>query len=161
MNLATCHVDDTAAYVHAQIYTEVLVKMLHGFATPGNTYKLKQSPYGLKQRSPHNVFQHVESKIEAVGPKSQEQVNPYLFISERVIVLVYLNDTLFHSPHKEWIDEKIERIEEQDLKLAIEDSVAEFLGLRIKRNKKDGTIKLTQIGLKRQIIKALLIQELL
>ena len=49
MNLATCQLDYTAAFIHTPIDAEVFGEMLHGFATPGKAYKLKYSRYGLKQ----------------------------------------------------------------------------------------------------------------
>ena len=49
-------------------------------------------------------------------------------MSDKVIVLVYVNDTLFYSPRKEWIDEVIQQIKQQELELEIEDSIAWFLG---------------------------------
>ena len=76
-------------------------------------------------------------------------------MSDKVIILVYVDDTLFYSPRKEWIDEVIKKIKKQDLKLEIEDSVAGFLGVHIERNEKDGTIKLTQKGLIKRIVDAL------
>ena len=159
LNLATCQVDYTAAFVHAPIDTDVYLDMPRGFAEPNKVYRLKHSLYGLRQ-SPRNFFQHLKSKLEAVGLQSQEQVDPCLFMSDKVIVLVYVDDTLFYSPRKEWIDEVIKKIEKQDLELEIEDSVAGFLGVHIERNDKDGTIKLTQKGLIKRIIDALQIQNL-
>ena len=76
-------------------------------------------------------------------------------MSDKVIVLVYIDDTLFYSPWKEWIDEAIQQIKQQELKLEIEDSVAGFLGVHIQRDDKEGTIKLTQKGLCKCIINAL------
>ena len=64
-------------------------------------------------------------------------------MSVRVLVLVYVNNILFYRPHKEWIDETIKRIEEQDLKLEFEDSAAGLQGIHIERNEMDGTMKLT------------------
>ena len=159
LNLATCQVDYTAAFVHAPIDTDVYLDMPRGFAEPNKVYRLKRSLYGLRQ-SPRNFFQHLKSKLEAVGLQSQEQVDPCLFMSDKVIVLVYVDDTLFYSPRKEWIDEVIKKIEKQDLELEIEDSVVGFLGVHIERNEKDGTIKLTQKGLIKRIIDALQIQHL-
>ena len=52
-------------------------------------------------------------------------------MSDKVIVLVYVDDTLFYSTKSEWIHEAIKKIEEQDLKLKIEDSVPGFLGVHI------------------------------
>ena len=159
LNLATCQVDFTAAFAHAPIDTDVYLDMPRGFAEPNKVYRLKRSLYGLRQ-SPRNFFQHLKSKLEAVDLQSQEQVDPCLFMLDKVIILVYVDDTLFYSPRKEWIDEVIKKIEKQDLELEIEDSVAGFLGVHIERNEKDGTIKLTQKGLIKQIVDALQIQHL-
>ena len=128
--------------------------MPQGFAKTGkvlNSNNLKQSLY--------NFFQHLKSKLEAVGLHSQEQIDPCLFMSNKVIVLVYVDNTLFYSPHKEWIDEVIQQIEQQELKLEIEDSIAGFLGVHIKQDEKEGTIKLTQSGLCKHIIDALQLQD--
>ena len=66
LNLATCQVDYTAAFVHAPIDTDVYLDMPRGFAEPNKVYRLKRSLYGLRQ-SPRNFFQHLKSKLEAVG----------------------------------------------------------------------------------------------
>ena len=70
--------------------------------------------------------------MEAVGLRSQEQIDPCLFMSDKVIVSVYVDDTLFYSPCKEWIDKVIQQIEQQELELEIEDSISGFLGVHIK-----------------------------
>ena len=129
------------------------LEMPRGFAEAGKVLKLRRSLYGLKQ-SPCNFFQHLKSKLEAVRLHSQEQVDPRLFMSDKVIVLVYVDDTLFYSPRKEWIDEVIQQIKQQELELQIEDSIAGFLGVHIQRDDKEGTIKLTQRGLCKRIIDA-------
>ena len=173
LSLSTCQVDYMAAFVHSPIdhdpnwdnmsqqdrdQSGMYLEMPQGFAKVGKVLKLRRrSLHGLKQ-SPHNFFQHLESKLEAVGLHSQEQVDPCLFMSDKVIVLVYADDTLFYSPQKEWIDEVIQQIKQQELELEIEDSIASFLGVHIQRDDKEGTIKLTQNGLCRRIIDALQLQ---
>jgi Reverse transcriptase (RNA-dependent DNA polymerase) len=101
-----------AAFVHAPIdkdpnwdsLTEeekarsgVYVSMPRGFNQTGKVLKLKKSLYGLKQ-APWNFFLHLKSKLEAVGFRSQEDLDPCLFISDKVICLVYVDDTLFLFP---------------------------------------------------------------
>ena len=135
----------------------VFLEMPRGFAEAGKVLKLWRSLYGLKQ-SPRNFFQHLKGKLEAVGFQSQEHVDPCLFMSDKVIVLVYVDDTLFYSPRTEWIDEAIQQIQQQELELEIEDSVAGFLGVHIQRDDREGTIKLTQKGLCKRIIDALQLQ---
>ena len=51
-------------------------------------------------------------------------------MSDKMTVLVYVDDTLFYSPCKEWIDKVIRQIEQKELELEIEDSIAGFLGAR-------------------------------
>ena len=80
-------------------------------------------------------------------------------MSDKVIILVYVDDTLFYSPHKEWIDEVIQQIEQQEPELEIEDSIGGFLGVHIKQDEKEGTIKLTQRGVRKHIIDALQLQD--
>ena len=118
--------------------------MPQGFAEQGKVLKLRRSLYGLKQ-SPPNFFQHLKGKLEAVGLHSQDHVDPCLFMSDKVIMLVYVDNTLFYSPRKEWIDEAIQQIKQQALELEIEDRFAGFLGVHIQRDDKEGTIKLTVI----------------
>jgi hypothetical protein len=104
--------------------------MPHGFMELGKVLKLKCSLYGLKQ-SPRNFFQHLKGKLENIGFESNEEVDPCLFISEKVICLVYVDDTLFYSLRAEYIDEVIEKLKEQEMDLEVEGSVASFLGVHI------------------------------
>jgi hypothetical protein len=73
---------------------------------------LNQSLYGLKQL-PRNFFQHLKGKLENIGFKSAKAVDPCLFISNKVICLVYVDDTLFYSPRHEYIHEVIQQLQEQ------------------------------------------------
>jgi Reverse transcriptase (RNA-dependent DNA polymerase) len=105
--------------------------------------RLNRSLYGLCQ-SPRNVFQHLKSKLEAIGFESQENIDQCLFISDSVIVLVYIDNTLLFSPDDAYIDDVISKLRQSDMELEVEDSVAGFFGVHIKRNNSDGLIKLTQ-----------------
>ena len=117
LNLHTKQVDYTAAFVHAPIdqdpnwesltdeektKSSVYLHMPWGFSQPGKVLKLKKSLYGLRQ-SPRNFFLHLKEKLEAVGFNSNEVIDPCLFISNKVICLVYVDDTLFFSPKAEYI----------------------------------------------------------
>jgi hypothetical protein len=128
--------------------------MPRGFSEGGKVLKLKKSLYGLKQSS-RNFYQHLKTKLEKVGFTSMEDVDPCLFISDKVICLVYVDDCLFYSPKAEYIDEMIQKLRENDMTLEVEDSVAGFLGVHIDRNDNTGEVTLTQTGLIERIIKAL------
>jgi hypothetical protein len=169
LGLATKQVDYTAAFVHAPIdrdpdwdtLTEeeqkkrgVFVASPRGFSSPGKVLSLKRSLYGLKQ-APRNFFLHLKEKLEKVGFESKTDVDPCLFISDKVICIVYVDDTLLYSPKEEYIDEILAKLEAEGMELEVEASVAGFLGVHMERNENNDTITLTQTGLTKRIVEAL------
>ena len=88
-------------------------------------------------------------------------VDPCLFISDKVICLVYVDDTLLHAHSREDIDAAVEQLTtEHRMTLEVEDSVAGFLGVHVERDPTSGEITLTQTGLIDRIVEALQIQDL-
>ena len=85
-------------------------------------------------------FLFLKSKLEKIGLKSNKNVDPCLFISNKVVCLVYVDDTLFYSPKAEWIKETIQKLQAEGMELKVEDSVASFLGVYIDTNQQDGSI---------------------
>jgi hypothetical protein len=170
LGLATQQLDYTAAFVQAPIdrppdwdkmtpdeqdRSGVYVQMPRGFSQPGKVLKLKKSLYGLKQ-SPRNFFQFLKGKLEGVGFQQCQDVDPCLFISDKVVCLIYVDDTLLYSPRKEYIQEVVEKLRDAEMELEAEDSVAGFLGVNIERDEKDpDKITLTQSGLAKRIVEAL------
>ena len=154
LRLSFRQVDYVAAFVQAPIHDDVYVEMPRGFAEPGKVLKLKRNLYGLKQ-APRNFYSHLKSKLEAIGLTSCEEVDPCLFVSDRVICLLYVDDQIWLSPKSEYIDEAIAKLRNLDLELEDEDDVSGFLGVHIEHNSKDGTVTLTQKGLIERIVKLL------
>jgi hypothetical protein len=170
--LATKQVDYTAAFVHADIDKDpnwdkmskeersksgVFIQGPRGFSTPGKVLRLKKSLYGLKQ-SPRNFYNFLKSKLEFVG-FTQSESDQCLFISDKVVCLVYVDDTLLFAENMQDIDDIIAALEAAGMELEVEDDVAGFLGVHIDR-RDDGTIHLTQKGLIDRIIQALNIGDL-
>ena len=167
LGLATSQADYTAAFVQSPIDRDpnwdnmsaeerrrsgVFVEMPRGFRVPGKVLKLKRSLYGLRQ-SPRNFFNHLKTKLESIGFVSQTDIDPCLFVSDKVICLSYVDDTLWFSPRQEYIDEAMNQLREVGMDLEKEDDVAGFLGVHLERQ---GTsIKLTQKGLIKRVIEAL------
>jgi hypothetical protein len=135
----------------------VYLELPKGFKQAGKVLRLKKSLYGLRQ-SPRNWFPHLKVKFAQVGFK-QIEYDACLFVSDRVICIVYVDDTLFFSPRQEYIDEMIVKLEASGLSMEAEDDVAGFLGVLIER-RGDGTILMTQPGLTQRIVKALKIDRL-
>jgi hypothetical protein len=132
----------------------VFLHMPRGFYQPGKVLKLKRSLYGLHQ-SPRNFFQHLKSKLESIGFEANDYGDPCLFLSDKVICLVYVDDTLFFSPKEEFIKDVIKQLLKADLDLEVKDSVAGFLGVHIDCNADNGSVKLTQSGLAKRVVEAL------
>ena len=169
LGLATRQVDYTAAFVHADIdkppnydlltpeqqsQNGVFIEMPRGFSEPGKVCKLKKSLYGLAQ-GPRLWFQFLKSKLENVGFVQATEIDPCLFISDKVIILVYVDDTLLYAKNEADIDEVLTKlVDEQKMTLEVEDSVAGFLGVHIARDEKTGELELTQKGLIDRIVEA-------
>jgi Reverse transcriptase (RNA-dependent DNA polymerase) len=144
-----------AAFLHAPIEEDVDVQMPRNYVKPGMILKLKQCLYGLKQ-SPRNFFLHLKAQLEGVGFTSNNNVDPCLFVSDKVICLIYVDDTLFFLPRKENIDQVIQKLKvDRQMDLEIESDVSGFLGVHVERDRTTGSITLTQCGLIKQIVNML------
>jgi hypothetical protein len=152
IGLETKQVDYVAAFVQADIDTTVYVEMPHGFAQPGKVLNLKKSLYGLKQ-SPRNHFQNLSSKLVSLGFKAGD-ADPCLFVSDKCICLVYVDDTLLFAWKRLDIENVVTGLKHLGMDLEEEDDVAGFLGVLVK-SLPDGTIKLLQTGLIQRILDAL------
>jgi hypothetical protein len=75
-----------------------------------------------------------------------------LFVSENVICLVHVDDTLFYSAKEEFIDSTIHQLKESGMDLEVKGEEAGFLGVHIQKDAKEGTISLIQTGLIKRII---------
>lgn len=160
LGLATQQVDYVNAFVQSSIGDqEVYIEMPRGFRKPGKVLKLKKTLYGLNV-GPRNFYNHLKSNLEhpTLG-FVQSDADQCLFISDKVIVLVYVDDTLLFARNQSDIEEVITKLRELGMLLEKEDNVAGFLGVHIERSN-DGTIHLTQKGLIKRIIDALNVEQL-
>ena len=175
LDLATRQVDYTAAFVHADVETppnyenmteeeqyrsSQFAEMPRGFAEPGKVLRLMRNLYG-KKSAPRLWFQHLKERLISCGFKQMIDVDPCLFISDKVICLVYVDDTLLYARNMKDIDDVIERLtKEHRMTLEVEDDVAGFLGVHINKNRETGEVTLTQRGLIDRIIEAMHIEDL-
>jgi len=118
------------------------------FEEEGKFLKLQRSLYGLSQ-SPRHFFEHLTENLIKVGLK-QSEVEPCLFISKKVIFLVYVDYTLYFIPNVSDIDMVLEKLRE----LNVEDDVAGFLGVLIKKLD-EGRIEMTQTVLIKRILEVM------
>ena len=129
--------------------------MPRGFGTTGHVLKLKKGLYGLRQ-SPRLWSAHLTSNLEDIGFEQMKEVDACLFISDRVICVTYVDDTLFFARDMKDIDDVIEKLRtQQNMSLDVEDDLAGFLGVQVKRDTASGKTTMTQAGLTNRIIEAL------
>ncbi len=115
--------------------------------------KLNQTLYGLRQ-SPRAFWLYLTEKLERCSLK-HSKLDPCLFISSRVICIVYVDDLLFWSPKEEYIYEFGECLCAEEVELEEEGDAAGFLGVQLHRNNTTGYIHMTQEGLTKRVIEAL------
>ena len=93
----------------------------------------------------------MKEKLEASGFE-QSKHDACLLFSEKVICLVYVNNTLFFARDSKDIEDVINRLKSvSTLEVTTEDDGAGFLGVHTNR-REDGTIELVQTGLIDRII---------
>ena len=169
LKLESKQIDCRAAFVHSDIdlppncdllseeeksRVGVFVEMPRGFSQPGKVLKLRKSLYGLRQ-SPRNWYLHLRSKLEKIGLKCQEDVDRCLFISDKVICVLYCDDSILFAKDPADIDAVIAQLREEELELDEEGDVAGFLGVHLDRSECGKFITLTQRGLTEKVIEAL------
>ena len=84
----------------------------------------------------------------------QATSDPCLFISENLVRIAYVDDTLFFSSSQLHTNQTLEHLRSEGVELNVEDDVAGFLGVHMNRQL-DGSTEMTQTGLIEFIIKAL------
>ena len=171
LDLASTQVDCAVAVAHADInpppnYDQlsdeekarvgVFAEMPRGLSKPGCMCKLNKSLCGLRQ-SPRDFFLDLKENLEAGGLQSMMEVNPCLFISNKVICLMCVDDCIMMSSNQKEIDNVIDALPAQNVELEWEDDVA-FLGVHIECS--GDHVKLTQKGLIKRIVEALHVEDL-
>jgi hypothetical protein len=71
----------------------------------------------------------LRGKIHDVGFTSSTS-DPCLFISDKVIAVVYVDDTFLFSPKQAYIDEILLKLKAKGLDLSIEEDVTGILGVK-------------------------------
>ena len=148
--------DVTAAFVHALIDSraDIYVAMPHGFGIKGKkVLKLRRCLYGLKD-SPCQYWLYTVKKMESCGLK-QSTLDPCLFVGDKVICVIHVDDSLFWAKCEKDIAEVTERLRGEGVQLQPEDDTAGFLGIDLRGDPETGFIEMTQTGLIDRVIRAL------
>ncbi len=125
-----------AAFIHAGVpATEsIYVHQPRGFhRRKGNEVLcLKQPLYGLKQ-SPWYFFQYVTERLIKQG-LTASKLDPCLFISKSLIVIIYVDDILIYGKSDDEINELIELLKQDNIALHREGTAVGYLGVDIQQD---------------------------
>jgi Reverse transcriptase (RNA-dependent DNA polymerase) len=127
--LKTKSIDFSNAFVQAALKDPIFVHLPRGFhhANPNACLKLKKSLYGISQ-APRLWFENLLDKLLARG-LCQSKLDPCLFYSKTVYLVVYVDDVILASKSTAEIDKLI-----ASLRVDSECELSSFLGITVERN---------------------------
>jgi hypothetical protein len=155
LNLISIQCDITAVFVHGRVPpTETIcVHQSHGFhlGKGDEVLGLKRTLYGLKQSSRY-FFKYLTERLVKQG-LSTSNLDPCLFISKFLIVIIYVDDILIYGKSMKEIDHLMENLKQDNIALHMEGTAEGYLGVDI--HHQGGKTTLLQVGLTKRIITAL------
>jgi len=156
--------DITAAFLHADLEEDekVYVEMPKGFEQYDKrgrkkVLKLRKTLYGLRQ-SPRAFWKYLTQKLNECGVP-QTNLDPCLFISDRVICICYVDDLIFWAKDENDIHDLAIKLREKGVDLEQEEDAAGFLGVNLERDEDTGLLEMKQVGLTDRVIEALGLDE--
>lgn len=121
----------------------------HGNA---NVLELKRCMYGLRN-SPRQFWRFLVEKLEVCGMK-QSKLDPCLFVGDKVVSVMYVDDLLMWSTDDQHMIDLGEELDKVSVDLEEEDDVAGFLGVKL--TKAPGrSMVMTHEGLADRIIESM------
>jgi hypothetical protein len=159
---ASRQVDFSNAFVQATLEEEVYLEMPAMFADEtllgdeATVLKLNKSLYGLVQ-APRSWYQHLQKGLDDLDFKPSP-LDPAMYYGRGMILITYVDDTLFFGPDIKAIEKVISDLELAGYALTREDgdeaTVFSFLGVSLTPNQATKMVTLTQTGLIDKILEA-------
>lgn len=157
-NLPTRSIDFVLAFPQAELDVPVFMEIPAGMVVEGAEQgeyiiELKKSLYGLRQGS-FNWFQEFKAGLETRGFTSSD-IDPCIFISKDMILLVYVDDCILVGKSNKAIDGFIDSMNKGDENFDFTDDgdIKNYLGVEFTRHG-DGSMELKQEFLMKRIVDA-------
>jgi hypothetical protein len=141
LKLISVQCNITVAFIHGRVTETIYVHQPRGF------HRL----YGLKQL-PRYFFEYFTAPLIKQG-LTATKFDPCLFMSDSLIVIIYVDDILIYGRTGGEISTFIKHMRSEDIALHREDTAEGYLGVDIQCD--DNTVTLRQDGLTKRIINAL------
>ena len=153
---ATRQVDFSNAFVQADLEEEVYLELPEMFRDENNhggsdgvVLKLHKSLYGLVQ-APRSWYFHLQAGLKKLDFKVSAS-DPGMYYGRGMLILTYVDDTLFFGPDLAMIEKTISDLEGLGYGLTREEgdenTAFAFLGVNITPDPKTRHVRLTQTGL--------------
>jgi hypothetical protein len=160
---ATRHTDFSNAFVQATLAEEVYVELPEMFrdehengSKDGVVLKLHKSLYGLVQ-APRTWYHHLQKGLHQLDFKVSP-LDPGMYYGRGMILITYVDDTLFFGPDLKAIEQVITDLENLGYGLTREEgdetTAFAFLGVSITPDPLTKMLKLTQAGLIKKVLEA-------
>jgi hypothetical protein len=162
-NWATRHTDFSSAFVQAPLAEEVYVELPEMFrdeqdhgSKDGVVLKLNKSLYGLVQ-APRTWYHHLQKGLNKLD-FHVSTLDPGMYYGRGMILITYVDDTLFFGPDLKAIEQVITELEGLGYGLTREEgdesTAFAFLGVSITPDPVTKLLKLTQKGLIKKVLEA-------
>jgi hypothetical protein len=160
---ATRHVDFSNAFVQATLTDEVYVELPEMFRDEqgngpkdGVCLKLNKSLYGLVQ-APLSWYNHLQTGLNELDFRVSK-LDPGMYFGRGMILITYVDDTLFFGPDLATIEQAITDLEALGYGLTREEgdgsTAFAFLGVSILLDPVTKMLKMTQKGLIQKVLAA-------
>jgi len=164
LDLKTCQIDYTQAFLQAELHDPVFIQIPQGwfikegimqqhdnprFNDTTHYLRLKRNLYGIKQAA-HNWFKHLQDGLLNLG-FAQSSMDCCLFLRHNCILILYVDDCLIFAPHSDTIDKLLADLS-KTYTLKHEGEVSAYLGVQVRKDETTKTITLTQPGVIEQVI---------
>jgi len=156
--LVSRQIDFVQAFPQAPLDDEVYMQLPKGCITADegdastHVLRLRRNIYGLRQAA-MNWFEHLRTGLLQRGFK-QSTIDPCLFTTKDIIIVVYVDDTLIFAQDQSTITKLIDSLRSEFDLTDEGDNVKQFLGVKIDR-KNDNSIEMSQPHLIQQILQQL------
>ena len=149
----TISCDFCNAFVQAKMERPCYMQIPRGFKSkvPGRRcLRMVKSIYGHSQAG-LLWFRHLCKALKKIG-LTQSAHDPCFWYGKELMIVIYTDDVGIGSRTKEIADKFIKDLRKEGLELTVESSFSEYLGIKIERNDKLGTITMTQPGLIKKVL---------
>jgi hypothetical protein len=133
--------DVVTAFLYGDIDETIYMHQPTGYTESNSVCKLRKALYGLKQ-APRIWFKTLEEALLDFGFKSIPE-DAAVFVKGDMTLMVYVDDLLIFGPDMVAIDKVKKQLSDQ-YKMKNLGHVSFFLGIKVERNLRDRTLKLTQ-----------------